>query len=188
MRTKHEGTKYYCDECDYNATTKNNVRIHRESKHLGKIYYCTECSYSSNCEESVNKHRRAKHLGIFHNCIHCDYKSLWQDNVRRHVKNMHIGAIQLKEMRVNRGVSSNKFILKCQLCNFTSKSEKDLVIHKKNSHEGVQYICEDCDQQARIEHKVKSGFLSNKLKCENCERQPVYAYLPDGYKQRICKK
>ena len=100
---------------------------------------------------------------------------------------MHIGAIQSKQMRVNLDVSSENIIFKCQLCYFTSKSEKDLGIHKKSSHAGVQYLCEDCDQQAQIEHKTKKGFLSDKLKCGNCEIQPLYAYLPDGYKQRICQ-
>ena len=99
---------------------------------------------------------------------------------------MHIGAVQLKHSRVKLGVSSNNLIFKCQLCDFTSKSEKYLEIHENSSHAGVKYLCEDCDQQAK--HKAKTGFLSDKLKCGNCERQPLYAYLPDGYKQRICQK
>ena len=91
-------------------------------------------------------------------------------------------------MRVNLGVTRDHFIFNCQLCDFTSKSEKDLGIHENNSHTGVQYLCADCDQQAQIEHTVKKGFLADKLKCGNCEREPFYAYLPDGYKQRICQK
>ena len=188
IKSKHEGKKFSCNECNYNATTKKSAEIHMESRHQGKIYSCKGGNYTSYYADSVNRHRKAKNLQNFNYCSHCDYKSLWHNVMMRHVNNMHIGVIQAKQMRVNLGFSRDHLIFNCLLCNFTSMSEKELGIHEKNSHAGVLYLCADCDQQAEIEHKVnKIGFLADKLKRGNCERQPIFAYFPDGYKQRTCQ-
>ena len=73
----------------------------------------------------------------------------------------------------------------CQLCNFKVMSQEDLQLHEHKSHIELKYLCESCDYQAKVGKIRKEDILPNKLKCGNCEKLPCYAYLPDGYKQRI---
>ena len=38
----NEGIKYHCDECDYQATTEDNLKKHKQSKHMGVKYHCMQ--------------------------------------------------------------------------------------------------------------------------------------------------
>ena len=37
-KTKHEGMKYDCDQCDSSVTTQSYLGIHKQSKHDGVKY------------------------------------------------------------------------------------------------------------------------------------------------------
>ena len=30
---KHEGIRFYCDQCEYKVTQKGDLRVHKQSKH-----------------------------------------------------------------------------------------------------------------------------------------------------------
>ena len=34
IQSQHDGVKYACDQCDFKATQKNNLKIHIKKKHL----------------------------------------------------------------------------------------------------------------------------------------------------------
>ena len=46
-QSKHEGEKYPCDLCDYQATDRGNLTRHKQSKHEGKKYPCDSCDYQA---------------------------------------------------------------------------------------------------------------------------------------------
>jgi hypothetical protein len=39
-QSRHEGKKYPCDSCDYQATERGHITTHKQSKHEGKKYPC----------------------------------------------------------------------------------------------------------------------------------------------------
>ena len=43
--TRHEGIKHNCDQCDFQASEKSNLRVHIKSKHDGTKYPCDQCDY-----------------------------------------------------------------------------------------------------------------------------------------------
>ena len=44
-RSKHEGIKYPCDQCEYASTSTTNSKQHKESKHEGKRYSYDQCEF-----------------------------------------------------------------------------------------------------------------------------------------------
>ena len=44
-RSKHEGIKYPCDQCEYAITSTTNLKQHKESKHEGKRYSYDQCEF-----------------------------------------------------------------------------------------------------------------------------------------------
>ena len=50
--------------------------------------------------------------------------------------------------------------LKCEYCDFKSKTKKPLDLHIESVHEGKKYQCEICDKEC----KSKSGLVSHKSK------------------------
>ena len=40
IQSKHEGIKYPCNQCDYQATKQGSLQTHIQSKHEGIKYPC----------------------------------------------------------------------------------------------------------------------------------------------------
>ena len=45
MKSKHEGIKYPCQQCDYQATDPSALRKHTKGKHEGTKYPCQQYDY-----------------------------------------------------------------------------------------------------------------------------------------------
>ena len=77
FKSKHEGVKYSCDQCDYQATQKtNNLIRHGQSKHDGVKYSCST-------------HKKSKHMGVKHPCDQCSYEASQKGHLSRHTKSKH---------------------------------------------------------------------------------------------------
>ena len=70
-----KGIKYQCDECDYKATLKENLKKHKMSVHIGFKYPCDQCDYKATQKGDLKKHRLSVHIGIKYQCDQCDYKA-----------------------------------------------------------------------------------------------------------------
>ena len=46
-RSKHEGIKYPCKQCDFSSTQQGNLQKHIQSKHEGIKYPCNQCDYQA---------------------------------------------------------------------------------------------------------------------------------------------
>ena len=58
---KGEGIKYPCSYCDFQATTKGNLKRHTQSVHEGIKYPCPHCDYQATTKENLKKHIRSQH-------------------------------------------------------------------------------------------------------------------------------
>merc|ERR1712025_571720 len=53
----HEGIKYSCDMCDHRATTKSNLKKHKQLKHeLDKFFPCHQCEYTASTVSELTQH------------------------------------------------------------------------------------------------------------------------------------
>ena len=46
-RSKHEGARYPCQQCDYQATLKPNLKTHVDMIHEGIKHMCSQCKKKS---------------------------------------------------------------------------------------------------------------------------------------------
>ena len=46
-RSKHEGIKYFCHQCDFQGSTPSHLKSHIQSKHEGIKYPCNQCDYQA---------------------------------------------------------------------------------------------------------------------------------------------
>ena len=61
IRSKHEGVKHPCHQCDYQASYKGDLSKHIQSKHEGVKYDCDQCDYQSTQKSNLNTHIKKKH-------------------------------------------------------------------------------------------------------------------------------
>jgi hypothetical protein len=67
----HDGLRYPCDQCDYAATRRGDLKQHKESQykiHVTKLT-CT-------IPKELKIHRESKHEDIWYSCDQCDNAAL----------------------------------------------------------------------------------------------------------------
>ena len=89
IQAKHEGIKYNCDQCDYQATQQGNLIRHIQSKHEGIKHACHQCDYQASYKGDLTIHIQAKHEGIKYACNQCDHQATQKSSLRVHIKNKH---------------------------------------------------------------------------------------------------
>ena len=50
-----EKYRFYSDQCEYNATTKGNMKMHKQAKHEGIQYSCDEGVIQLDCDQCEYK-------------------------------------------------------------------------------------------------------------------------------------
>ena len=64
----HEGIKFDCKLCDYEANRKSNLSQHVKSIHEGIKYDCKLCDYKAKQRNSLTKHVESIHEGFKFEC------------------------------------------------------------------------------------------------------------------------
>ena len=85
----HQGIKYPCLECDYEATRKDLLSSQHESVHQGRKYSCELCGFQAKYQSSVNSHHQSVHQGLKYPCHQCDYQATQKSNIKRHIQTKH---------------------------------------------------------------------------------------------------
>ena len=57
----HEGVKYACNQCDYQATQQSHLKNHIKSQHENFKYPCNKCDYQGS-KDALRFHLRKKHF------------------------------------------------------------------------------------------------------------------------------
>ena len=58
-RAEHEGVRYPCNKCNYQAKQKALLRVHMEGKHNGKRLRCGDgCNFQTGWKKSLRRHRK----------------------------------------------------------------------------------------------------------------------------------
>ena len=63
-KSKHEGVRYGCNQCDYQATKQGSLTIHIQSIHNGVKYACNKCDYQAKQQSHLTVHIQSVHEGI----------------------------------------------------------------------------------------------------------------------------
>ena len=61
MKSEHEGVRYSCNECDYQAMTKGVLNKHQQRKHEGLRFLCMECGKQLYSAFTLKKHQEIRH-------------------------------------------------------------------------------------------------------------------------------
>ena len=63
IQSTHEGKKYACSHCDYQAARQSHLKQHIQSKHEGVKYACNQCDYQASRQYNLTTHIQSKHEG-----------------------------------------------------------------------------------------------------------------------------
>ena len=83
--------KSFCDKHDFKTGYSSYSGNHMEEKHEGVKYYCDNCDVQKGNLSylKVHKHKQVKHESRLYSCEKCNCKTKWRADFRKHVKNKH---------------------------------------------------------------------------------------------------
>ena len=148
IRSIHEGSKFYCDQCDAVFTTKGNLKVHIAGKHEGKTYPCELCDYRPAKKQLLKKHLISIHSTEMMMCELCTFTSNTKDKLLRHIKGMH---------------EKIKYACLYRDCSHEATEPSNLKAHVRDIHGPQEWQCNKCD------------FKANRLRKLNGHRKSVHA-------------
>ena len=125
-RDMHRGIKYPCDECEFVANFRSNLRRHKQAKHEGIRYPCDQCDHISATPFCLKQHWKAFHGDDNYQCDQCEFVAKLPKNLLKHKRRVHIKPH------------------KCTLCDFKTGTKCDLKHHILFKHEDAHANCEEC--------------------------------------------
>ena len=71
-------------------TIRGDLSIHKRAVHEGVKYPCGQCDYEATLKSNLDQHKRGVYEGIKYSCILCSYQASWRKGVQNHMKKYHI--------------------------------------------------------------------------------------------------
>ena len=84
--------KYFCEQCDYEATSTSLLKKHMQTTHDDKvqrktqIYHCYICEFTLNRKEHLKAHIQNQHI---HKCDKCEFETTSTDALKMHMSSAH---------------------------------------------------------------------------------------------------
>ena len=60
QQSKHDGVRYSCNQCEYQATQQGSLKTHQQFKHKCVQYFCDQCEYQAATQSSLKTHQHFK--------------------------------------------------------------------------------------------------------------------------------
>ena len=185
-RSEHEGVKYPCHQCDYQATEKGSLQSHIIVKHRETVLKCDDGmgdgekevldkidSDDQTKETLINEDHQSEELieetttekklpvGTSTQCPECGLNFSRRSTMFRHVRRKHV-------------------MHPCDKCDYEAKDKSCLKKHIKSQHESSRYLCEQCDYEATtnssLRQHIKSKHEDIKYPCDQCDYQAPRRY------------
>eukprot|EP00090_Calanus_glacialis_P008058 TRINITY_DN16406_c0_g1_i1.p1 TRINITY_DN16406_c0_g1~~TRINITY_DN16406_c0_g1_i1.p1 ORF type:complete len:322 (+),score=59.76 TRINITY_DN16406_c0_g1_i1:39-968(+) len=81
--------RFFCEQCDYSARFKANLKTHIASIHDMVTHPCNQCNKLFSQRSALNKHKRHVHEGFKYTCDICEYNSTKKFKVTNHRMTEH---------------------------------------------------------------------------------------------------
>ena len=114
--------RIFCEQCDYGAKSKGNLKKHVLSIHEGILHNCDRCDYKSSEKAGVNRHKRAIHGEgtLWYFCDKCSYSAIDKGPLKRHKLSIHEGVRYVRH--------------RCSECSYVTVIENRLEDHMASKH------------------------------------------------------
>ncbi|MHA2297625.1 MAG: C2H2-type zinc finger protein [Candidatus Hodarchaeales archaeon] len=158
IRTVHEGIRYRCELCNKDYADRSGLAKHIKNVHENIRYHCKQCNKEFQTPSGLSRHLKSIHEGFLYCCEFCEKDFQSASGLSRHIEAVHNG------VRYH-----------CEFCKKDYSSEKLLQDHIKTIHEGELYFCQFCNKDFQtssgLTKHIKNVHESTRYHCEFCEKE-----------------
>ncbi|XP_057689178.1 zinc finger protein ZFAT-like isoform X2 [Corythoichthys intestinalis] len=208
VRTHTKEHLHYCSKCNYSSITKSSLKRHQNQIHSGLLLPCSSpgCKYTTPDKYKLQVHQRTHQQEGKVACSIC-HQSYPEHRLKRHIQISHPETLPVKGQMVKRAEkcpycesyylkNSTEFQqhlwahqgvkpLKCNICDYATRSRYNLKNHMNRHITGKSYTCDLCCKKFKSKVSLKNHRLSHtnqgkKLKCSECD-------FSSGLKAALCR-
>ena len=172
---------YQCDQCEFAVESRGQLMSHNKGVHLKqKDYKCDQCDGQFWKKISLDKHLKDIHKKNIelkkYQCENCDFVTIHKVAVKHHFDRIHLkkknhfcnvcqksfgGAPDLRRhlAMVHKDLSQLKSqsIHKCENCDYTSVSKKNVQRHNNTIHlKKLDHVCDICQKAFGCSSNLRS--------------------------------
>ena len=184
MTSIHGETRYQCDQCDYKASTQEDLRQHTKTIHEKYSYKCDQCDYRAQQKEDITKHTKSRHESN-QPSIESFIKKVRKETSKETEKDTDTDEISIStqeiilDARARRQNKTNKF--NCDKCEFESGS---ITLMQKH---------EDTNHKIKKSELTKKSYKTKRLTCKYCENkfnknETLQKHLEKFHKENLRKE
>ena len=101
-------------------------------------------------------------------CSRCNFKSMWRSAVYNHIRHVH-------------EKDPNKPLLKCELCDYSTKRPHHMTRHKNVHKKEATHTCPNCDKRFKSmrglnRHMICLHSEGPAMKCDECDYTSILLY------------
>ena len=144
----HITGKFQCDQCDFGTEIKTNMTSHIKIQHEGgEVFECGLCEYKTAFFGRLSRHKEIHSTDIY-SCVVCEYKGKGKSNLRVHMKRHQEPKFICTECSyktydsanfgTHKKVKHGNVILKCDICEYDTKSKRSL---RKHAEKHINNVC-----------------------------------------------
>ena len=144
----HITGKFQCDQCDYGTEVQSGMTSHIRIQHEGgEVFECSLCEYKTDFFGRLSRHKEIHSTDIY-SCIVCEYKGKGKSNLRVHMKrhqepkfvctDCSYKTYDSANFGTHKKVKHGNIILKCDICEYDSKSKRSL---RKHAEKHINNVC-----------------------------------------------
>ena len=133
IRVEHLTTTFPCVDCDFQAKSLSDLRIHQKTPHnqgfsSNSRLQCEFCNFVSQNQEILSKHKLIHSTeSPVYPCNKCSFKFTDKTSLSEHINTQH---------------SHESYT--CEHCHFVSEDQSSLYMHERNIHQKQKYQCSLC--------------------------------------------
>ena len=90
QQKRGDATIHVCKQCHKTFANRQNLHIHKKSVHEGIKYACDKCTYQATQQSSLTRHFQSIHdKSVRYTCDQCEFQTARQSSLIRHVQSVH---------------------------------------------------------------------------------------------------
>ena len=177
-KTKHRGTWYGCEFCDYRTKTETALSLHISLDHNNsRNIVCTLCDFKTVSTGMLNRHLSSKHTEDskkpHFSCGQCEFRTLIKMQLEKHKRYSHISLFETAAQYLE--ISDKRF--NCALCHKIFKQKKKCIRHIKEEHLGIKFKPDEGKKQVdcfKCKNLISKKGMKRHLE-KNCSKTNVKA-------------
>ena len=154
--------RFQCDKCNFKTANKQSFDNHKMS--CQNVLKCNKCKFSAQHESLLQQHKNEIHKPKpSKKCSDCEYSAKTENSLQQHRINTH-GAPNIDG-------KNKEDLLQCDFCEYSTSDPYDINLHEHKTHKSNTIKCNMCDFTAKSEdilkkhHQVAMGH-KKKIACK----------------------